>query len=273
MRKVRLLGIVLIMITALACNLPRAIRRTAANPTATPYVMCTPPACKSDEVYYCAGECPGGCGTTCVTLTAPPPTPTLTPQPTYTPYVMCTPPACRTNEVYHCSGECLGGCGTTCATPTPGACANTWVPELAAAMQGKCPDPAEIGWAAQQPFEHGFMLWLQPSQSIYVFFDNGEHSFQLYADNFKEGDPEFDASLEPPVGLHQPIRGFGLIWRTYPEVRDKLGWATAPETGFNTWLQRYQIPGTHDLLTWVKDINQTIYQLNPTGNAWEVYTP
>ena len=274
MRKVRFLGMVLIMVTLLACNLPRAIRRTTANPTATPYVMCTPPACKNDEVYYCPGECLGGCGTTCVTPTAPPPTPTFTPEPTYTPYVMCTPPACQADEVYYCPGECLGGCGTTCATPTPGACANAWVPELATTMQEQCPDPAEIGWAAQQPFEHGFMLWLEPSQSIYVFFDDdGEHSFQLYADNFKEGDLEFDLSLEPPVGFHQPIRGFGLIWRTYPEVRDKLGWATASESGFDTWRQSYQGYGMHNLTIWVKDINKTIYKLDPMGSKWEIYTP
>jgi hypothetical protein len=29
--------------------------------------VCTPPACKPGEEYYCPGECPGGCGTICVT--------------------------------------------------------------------------------------------------------------------------------------------------------------------------------------------------------------
>jgi len=154
------------------------------------------------------------------------------------------------------------------------ACANTWVPELAAAMQEKCPNPAEIGWAAQQPFEHGFMLWLQPSNTIYVFFDNyGGQSYQAYTDNFKEGDPESDPSLTPPAGLLQPVRGFGLIWRTYPEVRDNLGWATAPESGFNTWRQSYQGVGMHNLTIWLQDINQRIYKLDPMGSKWEIYTP
>ena len=35
----------------------------------TPVPVCTPPACSPDEVYYCLGECPGGCGTTCATAT------------------------------------------------------------------------------------------------------------------------------------------------------------------------------------------------------------
>lgn len=34
--------------------------------TETPILMCTPPACGPDEVYFCEGDCPGGCGTICV---------------------------------------------------------------------------------------------------------------------------------------------------------------------------------------------------------------
>lgn len=47
------------------------------NPTATslagmetPMLMCTPPACATGEFYACpTGDCPGGCGTVCVTPT------------------------------------------------------------------------------------------------------------------------------------------------------------------------------------------------------------
>jgi hypothetical protein len=46
------------------------ISLTAA--TATPVICCTPPPCKSDETYYCPGECPCGCGTTCATHTPTP---------------------------------------------------------------------------------------------------------------------------------------------------------------------------------------------------------
>ena len=35
----------------------------------TPAPVCTPPACAVNEQYYCAGDCPGGCGTICVTPT------------------------------------------------------------------------------------------------------------------------------------------------------------------------------------------------------------
>lgn len=47
----------------------------------TPMVVCTPPACAADEFYACpTGDCPGGCGTVCVTAT--PVTGPLAPAPT-----------------------------------------------------------------------------------------------------------------------------------------------------------------------------------------------
>ncbi len=91
------LAAAILMLLTLACNF------------FTPQSVCTPPACRADEVYFCPGDCPGGCGTTCATPT--PGETTLPPQ--------CTPPACRADEVYFCPGDCPGGCGTTCATPTP----------------------------------------------------------------------------------------------------------------------------------------------------------
>jgi hypothetical protein len=50
------------------------------TPTATAgcMVMCTPPACGPDEVYYCPEICPCGCGTECATRT---PVPTAGSQP------------------------------------------------------------------------------------------------------------------------------------------------------------------------------------------------
>ncbi len=50
-------------------------------PTATPVIMCTPPLCNEGEVYYCEGDCPGGCGVRCATPTPPAaPTPFFSPQ-------------------------------------------------------------------------------------------------------------------------------------------------------------------------------------------------
>ena len=110
-----------------------------------------------------------------------------------------------------------------------------------------CPhDAASTTWAAEQPFEHGWMLWLEKVQSretvisrvILVFYENG--FLRVYPDTFVEGEPESDPSFVPPPGLYQPIRGFGKLWRTHQEVRDRLGWATAPEQGFYTQWQMAQ---------------------------------
>lgn len=38
----------------------------------TPVSVCTPPSCAADESTFCNGDCPGGCGTICVTRTPPP---------------------------------------------------------------------------------------------------------------------------------------------------------------------------------------------------------
>jgi len=158
-------------------------------------------------------------------------------------------------------------------------CAHEWVPALAAdPPSGGCPWEAEIGPAAQQPFENGFMIWLGPSRAIYVFYNQIEPGrayplYRMYADEFHEGDPESDPSIVPPSGLYQPIRGFGLVWRTYPEVRDGLGWATAPEAGFETWAQGYAGSGMHNSFTMLQGIDGTIYQLVHFDSSWRVYSP
>ncbi|MBE2200132.1 MAG: tetratricopeptide repeat protein [Anaerolinea sp.] len=48
---------------------PTMTSTLAIIPTAMFAPVCTPPACAMNEVYFCPGECSGGCGTTCVTVT------------------------------------------------------------------------------------------------------------------------------------------------------------------------------------------------------------
>ncbi len=93
--------------------------------------------------------------------------------------------------------------------------------------------------AAYQLFEHGFMIWLEWDHIIYVFFDdsqpaNGMPPTAQALDEWKPGDPESDPSIVPPAGFYQPVRGFGLAWRTKDNVRSRLGWATAAESGYQT---------------------------------------
>ncbi len=156
-------------------------------------------------------------------------------------------------------------------------CAYEWVPALAdnPPFGIPCPWEAEVGPAAQQPFEHGFMIWLGTSREIYVFYNqpepgHSEPSYRIYADEFHDGDPESNPTLVPPSGLYQPLRGFGLVWRTYPDVRAGLGWATAPEAGFETWKQGFAGSGLHNSFTMLRGIDGTIYQLTHMDSSWRV---
>jgi hypothetical protein len=114
-----------------------------------------------------------------------------------------------------------------------------------------CPyRPAAFPWAAEQLFEHGRMIWLQeiPAESaayghtqgpsvlvLYDYYVDGESTggqVQEFDDTWTSAETESDPNILPPEGLFQPIRGFGKVWRNNPEVRERLGWALAPEQGF-----------------------------------------
>ena len=120
------------------------------------------------------------------------------------------------------------------------------------------------------------MVWVEAEQAIYVFYQApvGSYStYEYYTDHFVEGDPESDPALVPPAGLYQPIRGFGLVWRATPQVRERLGWATAPEAGFQTWKQGYRGMGMHNAYTLMEGIDGTIYHMIAMGSVWEIYSP
>jgi hypothetical protein len=114
--------------------------------------------------------------------------------------------------------------------------------ELGCAYQGELP-----ATVAQQNFEHGQMIDVIGSygyygsnfKTIYVLFDDG--TTQSFPDNFVDGSPE--PSITAPPGLYVPVHGFGKVWRegTGARVRERLGYATAPETVAVAQLP--QVPG------------------------------
>ncbi|MCI0395491.1 MAG: hypothetical protein L0332_22770 [Chloroflexi bacterium] len=110
----------------------------------------------------------------------------------------------------------------------------------------QCPaGPAAVVAAAEQPFEGGWMLWLAqwPEASgtvILVFYNDG--TYEWYNDTWTVGEPVDDPTVIPPPGLYQPVRGFGKVWRTNAEVRERLGWATALEVAFTSTTQQRWMP-------------------------------
>ena len=147
-------------------------------------------------------------------------------------------------------------------------CAEDPLPELVdQQMYGNCPYGTVVGNAAYQPFGNGYMIWLEGNRTIYVLYSDGR--YETYADDFREGDPESDPSIVPPYDtLLQPIRGFGLVWRTHQNVRDGLGWALAPEVQFQGWSQSYSGIGMHNSGTFLRFIDGSIVHLSHFGGLW-----
>ncbi len=87
---------------------------------------------------------------------------------------------------------------------------------------------------AEQLFEHGRMFWVGPIKQIWVLKITGEGhgTWEIYQDDFKDGEPENDPNIVPPDGRYQPQRGFGKLWRESPGLRDALGWGVTPEFGY-----------------------------------------
>ncbi len=137
-----------------------------------------------------------------------------------------------------------------------------------------CPADAPLNSpAASQVFERGQMIWLSSQSRIYVLFNDGKKpAWIAYTDEFKDGQPERDNSLSPPPGLAQPIRGFGLVWRTKEKVRERLGWATGPETGYEGVFQSDDL-AVPDNTIYLQGRDKVVFQLSSQGSAWKLLTP
>jgi hypothetical protein len=125
--------------------------------------------------------------------------------------------------------------------------------------------------AAQQTFERGVMIWVQAETRIYVLFEDGEApAWATYTDEFRDGQPESDPAISPPDGLLQPVRGFGLIWRGQAKVRERLGWATAPEVGYTAQLQTNATES--GAVTYITTAQSDVFELAADGGRWRRVT-
>lgn len=148
---------------------------------------------------------------------------------------------------------------TSCSSPASGGFGVIFTSDPSLAGQIGCPQGAVMtANSALQQFEYGTMIWV--SGPIYGLYNDGR--YQRFDDTFVAGvDPE-SSFLSPPPGLLEPIRGFGKIWRNYPDVRASIGWGTAPEVGGQVTSQRFD-------RGWMLDLTQRgdvlILIEDPTG--------
>jgi hypothetical protein len=75
-----------------------------------------------------------------------------------------------------------------------------------------------------------------------------------------------DETVTPPEGAKNPERGFGLLWRTTPEVRDGVGWPWDDEVGAETAVQSMDVDGGK--VTFVENLYSGVFRLDPDG-SWD----
>jgi len=131
-----------------------------------------------------------------------------------------------------------------------------------------CPqDRPQISDAAAQYFENGWMLWIEEYDAIYVFFEGSGQTFTTFFDIASDGDTDDDDDeYQPPEGRYVPVSGFGLVWRREEWVRERLGWALAPEFGFDTTYQWES--GLNYGRLYLLDPEERIAVLNFNAQTW-----
>lgn len=106
-------------------------------------------------------------------------------------------------------------------------CASTWF--FLEPRPPSCPrNPPNATQGVYQAFQNGYMIWVGNQDAIYVLYnDAAQPRWEVYRDYFNEGMAEETLSYEnAPPNTWQPRRGFGLLWRTDVDVRQRIGWAT-----------------------------------------------
>ena len=145
-------------------------------------------------------------------------------------------------------------------------------------------------YAAGQRFERGFMMWVEETDEFYLFEgEPGPSGFEVYYRTvgleLKPGaSADHRVGQDPPPGLYEPVSGFGLVWRgevEWPEVgnvRERLGWATEPEFGFDTAYQDAIVACPRAWATYLRGPGGQILRLAPASTIgwpllWEEVGP
>jgi hypothetical protein len=110
-------------------------------------------------------------------------------------------------------------------------------------QSGICPLEAIRSYATAQRFEHGTMIWIEELGRYVILVEVLPAGDAFWKKVAHAQDPleivrDTAASIAAPDGLYAPTEGLGLVWRGdvsgSPGFRDTLGWALAPEFGYET---------------------------------------
>jgi serine/threonine-protein kinase len=138
------------------------------------------------------------------------------------------------------------------------------------ALQGQigCPVGSVLTQSsATQNYERGQMFWIAgPPGLIYSLVSGGRYG--RYDDTFNPTiDPERGGET-PPAGLLEPVRGFGKVWRSFPDVRGGLGWASTEETAGAATIQFFDRGQMIGLSQWGQIVILIYDPGNPAAGSW-----
>ena len=86
------------------------------------------------------------------------------------------------------------------------------------------------GFFAEQDFENGHMFWAEQSGQFLVTVGGDSGTWHLFDAPTWPSDPEqIPCDYTAPEDLVKPVRGFGGLWCTQTDIRQAIGFATAPE--------------------------------------------
>jgi hypothetical protein len=124
--------------------------------------------------------------------------------------------------------------------------------------------PTNAVYAAWQPFENGVMMWWSDLDQIWVLINptNSSPGFAYIYEDTWNG--ETISSGTPPAGRFGAIRGFGKVWSYLGGGTGQLGWAYAPELGYDSAARSV----SNGVIT-IKGPGDTRYRVTfiPTGQA------
>lgn len=132
---------------------------------------------------------------------------------------------------------------------------------------GGCPLTAPVmSEAAMQLMQGGRMIWVQNGATIFILFDDQtrQPAWMFAPDTYSEGEDVTRLGESPPPGYLQPQRGFGKLWHDSVMLRERLGWASAPELSFVTFIQADAMTGIRYLM----GAQGEIYGLGSDGSVW-----
>lgn len=118
--------------------------------------------------------------------------------------------------------------------------------------------------AAEQPFEGGVMVWFEATDSVYVFYKDGQ--WQRFDDTWSEDQAQSEPAFIPPAERFQPIRGFGKVWREHQNVRDQLGWALGHELAFDSMMQQQVVEVDGARVIFLATFNGQVFALTDQGS-------